>query len=321
VSAHGVEQLLLEGAPGVADFREAGRDDNERLDAGGGALVHHVDDDVPGDGHEREIYVVGRVADRGVAAPSFELGGLRVDRIQVARETGGDHRAKRPAADALRVARRADDRDVARRQQRTHRRDRRQRLPALGGGHRFGSGAEREQHGDRSAFGLRADLESRVVEYLEHRRVFGQDRRFEPPESVRRGRRRQPLQQDRAETFALEAVGHRECRFGDAVAEVQIRSDRNRPQLAVDEPECQVGDLARRIRRVAERVDQPIGRIAEREEPPPVRFRRELVEETAQRVAILRNRQSDGRKRAVAQDDARLRSIGRRQRRTHDLHG
>ena len=65
VAADRVDELLLQRAAVVADFGESGGDDDQRLDAGGGAVVHDVEHaparhrDRPRDRRRR------RVADRG----------------------------------------------------------------------------------------------------------------------------------------------------------------------------------------------------------------------------------------------------------------
>jgi hypothetical protein len=79
-----------------------------------------------------------------------------------------------------------------------------------------------------------ADLEARLAEDVEHRRILRERQRFEAADAVRRSQHRQPLQQHGAETLALKLVVDRECDLGARRIALEVRANRNRPQLAVD---------------------------------------------------------------------------------------
>jgi hypothetical protein len=157
------------------------------------------------------------------------------------------------------------------------------------------------------------------VEDLEHRVILGQHHRLEADEAVGGGERGEPFEQGRPEAFALKPVGDCKGGFRGALAEIDVRADRNRPQLALDLPQRDQRRLPRRVGRIAERVDQRLGRSGEAEEAAPVRFRRQVVVEATQRVTVVRRRNAQQRDRAVAQDDARRCLVDRR--RAHHLHG
>ena len=315
VAAHFVDQPLLQRAPLVAGFREARRDHDQRLDAGRRTVVDDSQDRGARHGDDRQIDAARRVGERSIAGQTFELGGVRVDRVDRAGEPGLDECVQDAAAEAARLARRADYRDALRREQRLQRGHRRQRLPALGRGDRLRRRIERQLDVDAAVVRLRSDLEARLVEDVEHRRVLGQDRRLEAVDAVRSGHRGQPLEENRPQPLALNAIVDRERHFGGAGLERQVRADRDRPQLVLDDARGHQREPSLRIGRVAERVEQRGARLGDREEAPAPRIGRQLVEEAADRLAIRRRRDVDGRARAVAQHRARHHVVGRRRRR------
>ena len=89
VVAHALDELLLQRAPRVADFCEPGGDDDQRLDARGGAVVHDVEDPLARHRDDRQIGA-GRQLTRGwITGQTVDFGGAGIDRVDRPLETGG----------------------------------------------------------------------------------------------------------------------------------------------------------------------------------------------------------------------------------------
>jgi hypothetical protein len=108
----------------------------------------------------------------------------------------------------------------------------------------------------------------------------------------------------------LKCIADREGGLGGAVAEVEIGADGHGTQLAIGQAERDHRRLARRGARVAEGVNERIGRIGQTEEPPPERLWRQLVEEAPQRAVVCRPGDTERGDRAVAQHDTRVDPVG-----------
>ena len=161
---------------------------------------------------------------------------------------------------------------------------------------------------------------NRVAEHIEHRVVLGQDPRFEAPESICPGHRREPFQQDRAESLALKRIADREGGLGGTVAEVEIGAHGDGAKLPVQQAERDHRRLIYRLARVAESVDERLGRIGQVEEPPPARLGGQLVEEAPQGGVVCRPRDTERGDGAVAEHYTRVELAGGRRRLGHEAH-
>ncbi len=244
------ERLLANPSVGTR-FGESGRDDDQRFDLRGGALVHDAGDQWVGDGDDREIGAGWDVGDRRVARLPVEVGGAGVDRVNATRKTVLAQRGKNPMSDACRIARRAHQHHRLRLQHRSQRRGGGERHATLRAGHRVRGRAERELQADRARFGLRSNLEPGLVEHVQHLCVFGQRDCFEAAKAVAGGNRREPLEQDRPEPFSLKRVAHGKRHFGDPGADAEIGANRDRTEFVVDVAHGQERHRERGITRVA----------------------------------------------------------------------
>ena len=256
-------------------------------------------------GDDRQIHAGRRVLHRRVRLQAADLVRPRVDRVDLAGESRPHERVDHAPADAGRVARRADDRDGPGLEHRRQRRGRGDAAAFLAARYAFERRRERELHVDVAAGRLRSDRESRVAKHLEHRRVVRERGRLEAREAGRRRAHRQPLQQRRAEPLALEPIVHREGHFRHLAGQRDVRPDRDQAHviahLALDEQR----QAARRRRRIAERLDQAVGRLAHGEEPLAPRLWRQVVEEPADRVGVAALGGADRRDGAVPEDEPR----------------
>ena len=108
------------------------------------------------------------------------------------------------------------------------------------------------------------DFKPRVAEDLAHRRVVGERRRVEPLEAVGRRAGGQPLEEQRADPFALKAVVHGECDFGGGVRQPDVRRDGDDADLARRRAAGDERERAPVIRRFGEPIDDRLGRLARR---------------------------------------------------------
>ena len=156
-----------------------------------------------------------------------------------------------------------------------------------------------------------SDLETGGTEHVEHRRVLAEDDRVEAPEPIRRGELREPLEEDGPESLALDRIGDGERSLRDAVTEVEIGGDGHESKPFVLEAKRDHGRLTRRVARIAEGVDERLGRIGQAEEAALSRARRQLVEEAPQLALVCGPADAERGDAAVAELSARIESFDR----------
>ncbi len=136
---------------------------------------------------------------------------------------------------------------------------------------------------------------------------------MEPFEAVSGRAGGQALQKKRADTLALKTIVHRECDFGRSVRHPDVRRDGDDADLPFDVTAGDEGQVAAVLGRSDEPVDDRRWRLAGRKESTMSRVGREIVEEAAQRVPVLRPGGPDGRGRPVTKHEARrIQIVGRR---------
>ena len=133
VAADLVDQLLLQGPPVGADFRKTSRDDDQRLHAGGRAIVDDAEDRGGRNGDNRQIDAGGQLTRGPERRQAVDRGPCRFTGWIGPGKPAAISAVDDAAADAGRIARRADDRHGARREERTQRRRGREPAPLFGG--------------------------------------------------------------------------------------------------------------------------------------------------------------------------------------------
>jgi hypothetical protein len=127
------------------------------------------------------------------------------------------------------------------------------------------------------------------VKDLQHRCVLSERRRLESAEAVRDRGRSEPLQQYRPQSFAVKAVVDGERHFRRRGALADVRTDRDRPRLAVDVADRQQRQGARPVAGVAEPFDEGRGGLGQREKAPVTGCGGQIVKKTPERLAVLRS--------------------------------
>jgi hypothetical protein len=214
VRPHEAEQLVLALAALGADLGEARRDDTERFDPELECLLGGLEDMQRWQAEDREVRHLGQLAERRVPTHAADRLAVAVDRVGRTLEVGRQDIAEELPADRSAPAGCADDRQRARREERPQRRSDRG-VVALVDAHleRLGRG-DREANLDLAAVKLARDLEARVAEDLQHRRVLGQHLGDEALDPCRRRAQCQLLEQARPDPAALVLVRDRERDFG-----------------------------------------------------------------------------------------------------------
>ena len=321
VAADLVHELILQRVPVDPDFRKTGGDDDQGLHAGGRAVVDDAEDRGRRHGQNRQIDAGGKVARGPQGRDAVDVRGVRIDRIDRTVKSGGDERAENPAADAGRVARRADERDGPGREQRPERRGGRQPAALFRGRDAPVRRRQRQLHLQRRVIEPRPDVESRIPEDVDHRPVLGHRRRLKALEAVGRREGRQLLQQQRRDASAVQVIVDGKRGLGDEVGDPEIRGRGDDPFVVAGAAAGDQREALRRIGGRTEPIDHRIGRLAGDEEPVPPGLGRELVKEAAHRPPIGRTGGTDDRDRSVPEDQAmRVEIVGRRQRREARLH-
>ena len=217
VCANEAEQALLALAALGADLGEAGRDDAERLDAAherGLGSVEHVR---PRQADDCEVDDLGDITDRLVRRHAAHRLAVPVDRVRRAGEVRRQNVSEQLAADRAPAARGADHSDRLRLEERAEGGRDGEVVALVDAGAVPLRRRDREANFELAAVELPRHLEAGALEDAEHRPVLRHHLRDEALDPLLGRERREPLEQSRPDSPALQLVGDRESRLGGAL--------------------------------------------------------------------------------------------------------
>ncbi len=298
-----LEKPLLAGASFLAELAVSGRDHNHCADAFGHAVVDDLFDQARRHGDDGQVDVVLDRGDGRDAADAVHDVRARIDRVELAGESGRAQVVEDLVAELTGTSAGADHRDRPRLEHRLHR-GVRALLRALGGevvernGRRDG-----ERNVDRAAIAAALHVESGAGEHVEHPLVLGEHLGLEALDVVGTRDCGQLLEQVRADAAALLVVRDRERHLGHFRLPPRREVMRDCHDLAADlAHDAEVVDVVDVDRRVVEGLVDRSGI----EEPRVQRLRRQTGEESPHRLVIRWTHGTDAQGAAGAQDDVRF---------------
>ena len=307
VGAGEADQVPLPLPALLAGLGEAGGDHDQAVDALGGAVEHHVVHRLGRHRHDRDVDLVGDVADRLVRRHARDRGRARVDDVDPTGEVAGHQVAHQHLADRVLAAAGADDRDRARVEE-----------PLDGGGlgavlaaahhpDRGVGGVDRELEGEHALVVAAGDAVAGVAEGLDHPLVVGQHLGGEPLDAPLPARLGQVLEQQLPDPPALVLVLDQERHLGLAGLGDVVAPDRDHPALEQQHQRHPVGVVD-----VGEPLHVALRQLRHRaEEPVVLRPVGDPGVELDEQVGVVGGDRPDVGGAPVAQQDVRLPVAGR----------